>query len=62
MKKVLMVAVAMLAAGAYGQNIYVTKSQEKTSADLPMAYDAELTEVVRDGVQLMGTYGSGDGP
>ena len=55
MKTALMILVAMLAAGAWGQSINVSKSDEKTSKDLPFTYEAEKTAMDGNGVHLIGT-------
>jgi hypothetical protein len=55
MKRALMVIVAMMAASAFGQNIYVSKSQEKTALDLPFSYEAEKTVMDGNRFKMIGT-------
>lgn len=55
MKKALMILVAMMAASAFGQSISVSRSDEKTSKDLPFTYEAEKTSMDGTGVRLIGT-------
>lgn len=55
MKKAILTAAVFLAAAAvFSQNIYVAKSQERTSEDLPLTYRADRTDISRTGVQLQG--------
>lgn len=55
MKNALMILVAMAAASACGQGIYVTKSQDRTSKDLPLAYVEQQTTFDGSRVQMVGT-------
>lgn len=56
MKKMLgMLVVAMVAVSAFGQNIYVRKSQDRTSKDLPFQYKEDKTVWEGDGVRMYGT-------
>ena len=54
MKKAIIVMVAMMIGNAYAQNIYVSKSDDKTSMDLPFSYEAEKTYMDGNGVHLIG--------
>lgn len=55
MKKALMILVAMAAASACGQGIYVAKTQDRTSEDLPLAYVEQKTVFNGNRVQMVGT-------
>ena len=41
--------------GAFGQNIYVAKSQDRTSQDLPLSYVEQKTTFDGKRVQMVGT-------
>lgn len=55
MNKKLVILLALVAANAFGQSIYVTKSQDRTSEDLPLAYNDQKTTFEDGRVEMVGT-------
>ena len=55
MKIALTILVVMMAASSFGQNIYVAKSQDRTSEDLPLSYVEQKTTFDGSAVDMVGT-------